>query len=341
MSIVGGFAGGVATTVLTSSMDIAQFELQSEPTVYIDSTAPDARADLERLGAAFGPSVIRLYDGSQKEERNPAERNRYLDTLEGYGVALTADGWLATTAAIDTGTIVVDEQNQSYRIEKMVRDSRVPVIYAKVAAAGWKPISLASSQDLSRLQSATLVRSARDLEPVILTAAFYPSGTAESRDQSTRKFAKVFNPSQEFPLSGIPAVTAQRELVGLTTARGIVPAKYMKDAIAGLFKSGDIRASAYEIRYTDNAHTAALPGGTRETLGATIIQTKPALPLLAAEAAVGNLQAGDTVLTVENEIIDANRSLSEALAQYRPGETISMTIRRKGADFSVKMRILE
>jgi len=65
------------------------------------------------------------------------------------------------------------------------------------------------------------------------------------------------------------------------------------------------------------------------------------LPAIApgSPAEAAGIQDGDIVLVVEGQVIDAEHPLDALLVSYRPGQTISMTIRRGADEMDVEVTL--
>ncbi len=93
----------------------------------------------------------------------------------------------------------------------------------------------------------------------------------------------------------------------------------------------DAKLKAEEGLDVDNG---ALIGPARNAAGEELPAIAPDSP---AEAA--GLQDGDIVLVIEGQTIDAEHPLDALLVSYRPGQTISMTIRREGQEMNVEITL--
>jgi len=76
-------------------------------------------------------------------------------------------------------------------------------------------------------------------------------------------------------------------------------------------------------------------------IGPAISATGEELPAIAPDspAEAAGLKDGDVVVVIDGQAIDAEHPLDALLVSYRPGQTISMTIRRDGADLDVEVTL--
>jgi S1-C subfamily serine protease len=153
--------------------------------------------------------------------------------------------------------------------------------------------------------------------------------------------------------SGGPLLDATGAVIGINTAverdsTGIgfaipidIAWPIMSQALAGeplarpyvgiRYQLVDAKLKAEEGLDVDNG---ALIGPARNAEGEELPAIEPGSP---AEAA--GLQDGDVVLVIEGQTIDPEHPLDTLLVSYRPGQTISMTIRRDGDEMNVEVTL--
>ena len=153
--------------------------------------------------------------------------------------------------------------------------------------------------------------------------------------------------------SGGPLLDATGAVIGINTAverdsTGIgfaipidIARPIMSQALAGeplarpyvgiRYQLIDAKLKADEGLDVDNG---ALIGPARNAAGELLPAIAPGSP---AEAA--GLQDGDIVVVIEGQAIDAEHPLDALLVSYRPGQTISLTIRREGNELDVEITL--
>jgi putative serine protease PepD len=53
------------------------------------------------------------------------------------------------------------------------------------------------------------------------------------------------------------------------------------------------------------------------------------------------LKAGDVILKIDNDVVDADNPLNNALWRHKPGDTVKLTINRAGRESTVDVTLVE
>ncbi len=76
---------------------------------------------------------------------------------------------------------------------------------------------------------------------------------------------------------------------------------------------------------------APLPGGANGVSVQSVIAGSP--------AAQAGIQAGDVIVQIDDTPLDANTLLTDVIGNYKPGDTLQMTIDRLGRQVTVRVRL--
>ncbi len=76
---------------------------------------------------------------------------------------------------------------------------------------------------------------------------------------------------------------------------------------------------------------APLPGETNGVSVQSVIAGSP--------AAQAGMQAGDVIVQVDGTPLDANTLLTDVMAQYKPGDTVQMTVDRLGRQVTLRVKL--
>ncbi len=137
--------------------------------------------------------------------------------------------------------------------------------------------------------------------------------------------------------SGGALVNLRGELVGINTAIAsrsgsyegygfAVPVNLMKRVAADLIEYGEVRRGYLGVTIGEVNAQAARQMGLSRIGGVYVSETQPD-----GAAYRAGIRAGDVVLTVGEQPVDAPNELQSAIAQRRPGDRVPMTVWRDGA----------
>ncbi|MEF3366701.1 Do family serine endopeptidase [Methylocystis sp. 9N] len=145
--------------------------------------------------------------------------------------------------------------------------------------------------------------------------------------------------------SGGPAFDSRGNVVGVNTAIyspsggsvGIgfaIPAEVAKDVVAALKDKGAVSRGWIGVRIQNVTQEIADSLGLKSTKGALIAQPEKGAP--ADEA---GLKAGDVIVAVNGERIEAPRDLARRIAALGPGKTADIAYLRGGVEKTVKLKL--
>jgi serine protease Do len=153
--------------------------------------------------------------------------------------------------------------------------------------------------------------------------------------------------------SGGPLLDATGAVVGINTAverdsTGIgfaipidIARPIMSQALAGEELARPYVGIRYQLIDAKLKAQEGLDVDNGALIGPAVTAGGEELPAIAPDspAEAAGLLDGDIVLVIEGQTIDAEHPLDALLVSYRPGQTISMTIRRGGNDLDVEITL--
>jgi serine protease Do len=145
--------------------------------------------------------------------------------------------------------------------------------------------------------------------------------------------------------SGGPAFNLEGEVVGINTAIfspsggsvGIgfaIPASVAQSVIASLKESGTVTRGWLGVQIQPVTAEIAESLGLAEAKGAIVADVTADSPALAA-----GIQQGDTILKVNGTEIADSRDLARKVAQFKPGQSVPVTLVRDGKTMEVPVKI--
>lgn len=141
--------------------------------------------------------------------------------------------------------------------------------------------------------------------------------------------------------SGGPTFNGRGEVIGVNTAIfspsggnvGIafaVPSTLVQDVVADLMETGVVARGWLGVNIQALSPELAEGIGRDSTSGAIIVSAAAGSP---AEAA--GLQSGDTILSVNDEIVEGPSELARIISAFDPDETVELTVWRDGREQAV------
>ena len=287
------------------------------------------------------PAVIGIYQ--KKSAGKTILGQIYLpQDLAATGFILTSDGWLVGLGevfnSLDSKQAVVVYDGKTYAINEVIIDPTTGVAFIKISANNLPVVVLGDSDEaisgqlvigLNGLAEA-MVTNIRNINYRNLNSV---NNLAVSSEQYNELILLAGNLNPSY--LGSPLINLGGEVVGvvneinqtqnLVTA---VPINQFRSIILDVLKSNIIKRSFLGVNYLDLAWTVGLDDATSQELtqGALVYQN----PLRTTPAAEIGLQANDIILSVDDQPVDKNSSLTELIQQYQAGDEVNLEIRRGG-----------
>jgi S1-C subfamily serine protease len=149
--------------------------------------------------------------------------------------------------------------------------------------------------------------------------------------------------NKRFFLSGLRSTSAavwdeRGRLVGVALDdEALLPAEALRTALTSILAKGDIRRPSLGVTYVDTAYTYTAQEGA--PVRGAIVSLDKKLP---ANAPVRQwLRDGDVIERIERDVLDANWSLAERLAEYQATATVTVAGQRQGVPFEVRATLAE
>jgi S1-C subfamily serine protease len=269
----------------------------------------------------------------------------------GAAVAVTSDGWLATSDAAIAGfrlsEIGAVVNGKVLAVERGVRDASTGITYLKVTASGLPTPAFVRASDVVPGAAIWVESHPRQLAPeILLTVRARPSADPVPSNKLSRRF--LVSGAKEGRVAGASVWDGAGRLIGLLESSEVggwrvIPAGPIGSTLSQIF-SGDglIRRSTLGVRALDlstvtlDAATSSLP-----SLGVWLRADRrlklPAVAPTGPSARV--LLDGDVIERVERDILDGSADLGERLLDYRPGASVAISGRRKNAAFQAEVTL--
>jgi serine protease Do len=276
----------------------------------------------------------------------------------GSGIIISKDGYVMTNKhVVPDGTnnvAVVTSDGHEYKNVKVVaRDPSNDIAFLKIDGANnLTPAQIGDSNQVRPGQQVVAIGNALGIfrnsvtSGIIsgtgrpLTASDDTGATSEQLEDMFQTDAAI-NPGN----SGGPLVNLKGEVIGMNTAvsqdgQGIGFAIPMADAkieINSIINQGKLTKSYLGVRYVTLTPDVAQQVNVTATDGA-YVQSGAGSPgvVPGSPAANAGVHEGDVITKVNNDQIISGKSLASLLAQYAPGEKITLTILRGGKTITLQ-----
>nr|MDQ6909890.1 trypsin-like peptidase domain-containing protein [Actinomycetota bacterium] len=335
--LVGGAAGGVAGR-LSDSGGSATTPAPRAPAGPGSGTLAKV-GDIQQVLAKISPSVVAV-------RTQAYQRGTFYPTQgAGTGTILTADGEVLTNAHVVAGAtsieVTLNGETQGRSADLIGANTAADVALIKIRnASGLPPATLGKSGDLRVGDSVVAIGNALDLgatptvtEGIVSALNRSIEAPGESISGLIQTDAAI-NPGN----SGGPLVNASGDVVGMNTA-----VAGDAQSIGFALAIDNVKPVADKLRANpDKSGTGSQPLAQRAVLGvslqngsgpgAVIGQTAQGSP-----AAKAGLRAGDIVTAIDGKDIASAAELVAVLQTHKPGDSVSITWSRQGAQHTAKV----
>ncbi len=307
------------------------------------------------LVEAAGASVVGIFP--KKETNETIWDTIYLPQEQlGNGLILTADGWIVTSNQVvntDSKDLVVVMSDKSIAdVESIVTDPASGAVFIKAKAQGLKVVKFGTNQIWSPGEQLLVLANSvtnggyktilTNLEKLNYQSLTKGQDLLQNTESYKKRILLKDSLSKEF--FGSPAVNLKGEIIGILYGGAdgniLLPESYFSQAMKSLLANGQVDRPYLGVNYLDLAHVVGLDSAISEgrQFGAVLYGEKGTLPAVIASspAAKAGLKAGDIIIKVNNEPIDANHSLTELIQQYKVGDVVKLTVVFQGTEREVE-----
>ncbi|KPJ85813.1 hypothetical protein AMJ57_01745 [Parcubacteria bacterium SG8_24] len=291
------------------------------------------------------PALVYLYR-SRPAEGSVLDDARLAAEAWGSGMVLTSDGWLVThektlfpagqSSGAELEAII---GTRSYEVQEALVDPYSRVAFLKIEADNMPVIPLGEATDLypgERLFAFDAVRGT-----VSLRLAAYDTIPVRDREglirssESIQRVLRLFGDDGLLP--GSMLLNRSGEAVGIVSGKdelGVyaVPLESFSRQIGRILRDGQAARPYLGVHYVDVSRLtgAALPSG--RSRGALLVSSAsrggPSAVQRLSPAAEADLMEGDLITAVNDEDLTYHKPLSDVIAEYEPGSTVTLDVVR-------------
>jgi S1-C subfamily serine protease len=272
-----------------------------------------------------------------KKDPRDAERLS-LEQVDGFAIALTNDGWIALPATAlpskKLSDVRIGWRGKLYTPTQGMIDTATGIAFVRIPAQDLPIAALTTKADIA-IGQGVWIEDRR---------GGYSVSSLERIDQSTGGVVVSSDTwNKRFFLSGLRSTSAavwdeRGRLVGVALDdEALLPAEALRTALTSILAKGDIRRPSLGVTYVDTAYTYTAQEGA--PVRGAIVSLDKKLP---ANAPVRQwLRDGDVIERIERDVLDANWSLAERLAEYQATATVTVAGQRQGVPFEVRATLAE
>jgi len=342
VGLVGGTLGGVAVTSTMDGVDSVDGERLLTPggNGAVAPLQPE-NGSVAAVAQELLPSTVQIVSGQGGQGGRAAT---------GSGFVLDRDGHIITNnhvvaPAVESGELrVIDHRGRGHSAEIVGRSSVYDIAVVRLTdGTTLRPAALGASQALNIGETAVAIGSPLGLSSTvtsgIISALDRPVTTGEADDSSYINAVQTdaaINPGN----SGGPLVNLRGEVVGVNSAiatTGGITGGRGNIGVGFAIPIEQVRYTAAQILETGEASYPVIgasvnTGSTRN--GARIVEVPPGTP-----ADNAGIEEEDLVVAVDGVAVTDGIGLIVAIRSHRPGETITLTIRRDGDERQVDVTL--
>ena len=278
----------------------------------------------------------------------------------GTGIIATSDGYIITNKHVINGahkvTVILDDGTKYEDVEVVATDPMNDVAFLKIKdVSDLKAANLGDSKTLKVGQQVIAIGNALGEYQNSVTAGII-SGTGRSVTASDGSGSNVETLSDMIQTdaainsgnSGGPLVNAAGEVIGINTATSTtaenmgfaIPISSVKGMLAQLKETGKASRAYLGVYSMEITPEAAKEYNLPVETGAYLYsQSSYSAIVKDSPAAKAGLQNKDIVTAVNGVKVGAAGSLSDLIGEYKPGDTVQLTVIREGKEIAVNVTL--
>ncbi len=302
-----------------------------------------------------------FFNGRQMpSQQQPSTSPNIQEVGAGSGFFVSADGLILTNKHVvsdDTASYtVLTSDGKKYDAKVLAKDPVNDLAIVKINIQNAPYLKLADSGRLQTGQRVIAIGNSLGQYQNTVTSGIISgigrSITAGDSSGSNEQLSNVIqtdaaiNPGN----SGGPLLNASAEVVGINTAidqQGqlvgfAIPSNEAAKVLASFEKNGKIVRPFLGVRYITITPSLAQDQKLPKDYGALIVRGDNATDfavLPGSPADKAGLMENDIILEINNQKIDENNTLSDALQNYTPGDSVNMQVYHRGGTENLKVTL--
>ncbi len=284
----------------------------------------------------------------------------YNSSAAGTGIIVTADGYILTNKHVINGatevTVILDDGTTYEDVEVVATDPLNDVAFLKIdGVSDLEAATLGDSKTITVGQQVIAIGNALGEYQNTVTAGII-SGTGRSvtaSDESgynTETLSDMIQTDAAINSgnSGGPLVNAAGEVIGINTATSTtaenmgfaIPISSVKGMLAQLVETGKAERTYLGVYTVDITPEIAKAYNLPVNSGAYLYSSSTYSAIVNdSPAAKAGLKDKDIVTAVNGVKVGATGSLANLIGEYKPGDTVQLTVIREGKEIAVNVTL--
>lgn len=355
LSVVFGLAAGAVGTLLVIASTpnpgplVQQETMRSIVRVPSATGAPNASAG----GSIRSSALVFL---AKKAGGALTERSFIPSEAVGAALVLTSDGWLLSDDAVFTSAIRaafpahrIVIGSVAYAIDAVIVDPFTGVVFVKVEAANLPVTSYLDGTDLQAGDHVYLFDAFGGLRVADVVGygsrpVSVASGLVRSSEQQ-QMVLRLSGTGGAVP-PGSMVIGASGEAVAVfagddASGSTAIPFGTFSSQVGSILRDRKAHRPYLGVHSIDLSRTLGVPDFGARPRGALLVASadgKPAVQRRSPADDAGLLE-GDLILAVNDQELGAETALADVLADYEPGNVVTLTVRRGGATAGTDLQI--
>lgn len=303
-----------------------------------------------------GPSVVSIITTTQAQ----SVRGVYEGTGAGTGVVVSEDGYVMTNNHVIEGaravSVVMSDGTTYDDVTVIGSDPLNDIGFLKINGADkLTPATLGDSSSLRIGQRVIAIGNALgQFQNTVTSGIISGTGrpiTAGSASGETETLTDLIQTDAAINSgnSGGPLVNVAGQVIGINTAvandaNGIgfaIPINATKGVLSGVLKNGKVARAYLGVRFVDLTPAIAKQEGVSVNRGAYIVNNSNSPITASSPAGKAGIKDGDVITKVNDATVGEAGSMSSLIAQYRPGDSVTLTILRDGRTSTAEVILSE
>lgn len=339
----GGFGGGWLAAVLQSNN-------QSGANTMIEADGSTVVTNEEGAIASVAdkvaPSVVSITTTSNRTSSG------YSMEGAGTGVIVSKDGYVMTNNHVIDGagevSVVLSDGTEYDDVKIIGSDPLNDIAFIKIqGVSNLTAAILGNSSQLRIGQRVVAIGNAlgqfqNTVTSGIISGTGRPLVASSSDGQSSESLTDLIQTDAAINSgnSGGPLVDLSGRVIGINTAvatdaNGIgfaIPINATRGILAEVLEHGEVSRAYLGVRYLNITPALASSEKLASKQGAYVYADGGNPVVAGSPADKAGLRSKDIILKIDNDTIGANGSMSSIIGQYRPGDTIKLTVLRDGKE---------
>ena len=278
----------------------------------------------------------------------------------GTGIIVTADGYILTNKHVINGankvTVILDDGTTYEDVEVVATDPLNDIAFLKIKdASNLEAAKLGDSKTISVGQQVIAIGNALGEYQNTVTAGIISGiGRSVTASDGSGYNAETLSDMIQTDAainsgnSGGPLVNAAGEVIGVNTATSTsaenmgfaIPISSVKGMLNQLIETGKAKRAYLGVYSSEITSEAAKAYNLPVTSGAYLYSPSSYSAIVKdSPAAKAGLKDKDIITKVNGVVIGSSGSLANLISEYKPGDTVQLTVIRDGKEIAVNVTL--